>query len=283
MFGMDNLAKSRGLDPQALKTLALRKKGRDDRSQSLRQKNALRDINTLRARLTVLDREIQRLSVGERRNRADVARGRGELSHELADVEEVSKALDKELAEFKKIELAIGKERSAIGRLRSAQSQVKTSDVERQLSSLQTRLKQIDVDAGSVDAKRKRLMAEITQLDHEMTAIESQRARIMNEVTQHQTKLASGTSTVQRVMSDLEKHQAEMDKLISEQDHHGSAMRQLKAQLMREQREAKAKAKLFEQVGLRLQGKEQGVPALERDRAHIEQQIRNLEKELRSS
>jgi len=51
---------------------------------------------------------------------------------------------------------------------------------------------------------------------------------------------------------------------------------------MREQREAKEEAKIFERTQQRLQGKERGIPSLERDRSQIEQQIRKLEQELRS-
>jgi len=275
-------ANSRGLDPRAVRMLELRKKKRGERERSLRQDKARRELNALHSRLSILDREIQRLSVGERRNRADQSRGRGNLSHELADVAEVSKALTEEMQKFQKIQLAIGKERNIIGRLRNAQSRVKTDDAERQLTSLQGRMKQLDVEAGNVDAKRKRLLAELTQVEHELDAIDAQRNRIMVEVGNHQNKINSGTGDLHKIVSDLEKHELEMQKLISEQDHQDSALRQLKAKLMREQREAKEEAKIFERTQQRLQGKERGIPSLERDRSQIEQQIRKLEQELRS-
>jgi len=275
-------ANSRGLDPRAVRMLELRKKKRVERENSLRQDKARRELNALHARLSVLDREIQRLSVGERRNRADQSRGRGNLAHELADVAEVSKALTEEMQKFQKIQLAIGKERNIIGRLRNAQSRVKTDDAERQLVSLQGRMKQLSVEAGNVEAKRKRLLAELTQVEHEMGAIDAQRNRIMVEVGNHQSKINSGTGDLYKIVSDLEKHELEMQKLISEQDHQDSALRQLKAKLMREQREAKEEAKIFERTQQRLQGKERGIPSLERDRSQIEQQIRKLEQELRS-
>lgn len=275
-------ANSRGLDPRALKTLELRKKKRGERERQLRQDKARRDLNALHARLSVIDREIQRLSVGERRNRSDISRSRTELGRELADVSEVSKALTEEVERYKKIELAIGKERTIIGRLRSAQSRIKTNDVERQLTSLQGRMKQLDVEAGNVDAKRKRLLAELSQIEHELDAIDAQRNRIMTEVANHQSKISGGAGDLHKIVSDLEKHELEMQKLMSERDQHDSALRQLKAKLMREQHEAKAEAKVFERVEQRLQGKERGIPALERDRSHIQQQIRQLEQDLRN-
>lgn len=280
---LDDAAAKRGLDPRALKTLALREQKRKEREAALRKATATRELNSLRARLSVIEREIQRLQVTERRTKSTRAQGQAQLERERRDVLTVSAQLDEALAAHKRIMLAFGKEEGVVARLKSLRSQDASRDTARQLAQLTDRVRQLDADVRAADARRKQLLAELAQAERTVASLEAQRARIMADVAVHERAQAQDVAAQRAALKELETHEASLTRLIQERAAQESSIRQLKASLAREEHEAKEAQEHVSQSAQRHTGSEKGIPSLERDKERIAQQIADLERDIRAT
>ncbi|MEY2640899.1 MAG: hypothetical protein RL150_292 [Candidatus Parcubacteria bacterium] len=279
---LDDAAAKRGIDPRALQTLALKKKKQEEREATLRKAVATRELNALRSRLSVIEREIQRLQITERRTKSTQSQGRIALEHEQRAVLDLTAKLNEAVGEHKRIMLALGKEEGFVARLKSLRSRDAGSDVARQLTQLKDRLRQLDTDAHAAETRHRQLLAELSQAERALHAIEAQRSRIMTEVTSQERTQAQTEAETRAMLKELEQHESSLRQLMSERDEHESAIRQLKASLTREEHQAKEARDVVARSETRHEGAEKSIPSLEHDREQLEQKIKALEHEIRS-
>jgi chromosome segregation ATPase len=282
-FSNDDFA-NRGLDSGAVKMLRFKKDARDRHAKSLGKDRAQQQLNALRARLTVLEREIERLHLTERRNVGEKAQARNFLNREQGDVLAVTKLLQDETLKFEKIQLALGKEKTLVSRIKSLAGQrTQTDDVARTLASLRTKMSQIDTEARSLEAERAHIMSELTQVERQMNEVKAKRDRVMHEVNAIQNTKHTSDHGTQVAVAQLKEHETVLSQLLSEHAQHDSSIRQLKARLSREEHEAHEKEGEVEQLETRLRGVATGIPSLEHDRAQIIKQIEELERQIRAA
>lgn len=275
---------NRGLDPGAVKMLKFKKEARKTRADSLGKERAQQQLNGLRAKVMILEREIDRLQLTERRNVGEKTQARNILNRELGDVQAVAHDLQEKTAEFEKIKLALGKEKTLVSRLKSlAGSPTASDDVGRMLAALQTKMHQIDTEAKAIEAQRAHIMAELTQVERHLGEVHAQRDRVMHEASTVQNQKHTGDREVQAAVAQLKAHEATLQQLLSEHAQHDSTIRQLHARLGREEREVHEKEREVEQLETHVRGVVSGIPSLERDRAQITKQIEDLQRQIRAT
>lgn len=250
---------SRGLDPRAMATLDAKKNSRAQRENDLKRKQAEREINAVRARLTVVDRELQRLSVSGRRYHADESRAEAELEQEARKFSELTKELERHSDEIKQLNTVLGSKRISTTKVASKR------------------------DFGSINAGKEvqRLKDDLRKIDQEIEQLNTKKRRIYSDVSAAIQKMEQAQALEQRAATEFHKGEDGMEKIISEIKSEESMLGRLKARFSVEQRNLSTKQKELESVKKRTQGTNSGSPALLNEKQKLEQKIHELEKDLR--
>jgi chromosome segregation ATPase len=254
----DDFYKSRGIDPRALQTLNARKNSRGNRQDDLRRKQAEREINALRARLTVIDREIQRLSVSGRRFHGDESRAETEFEQETKKFSELTKELARHSEKIKELNAALSSKKVSTAKLASKR------------------------DFGSLNAEKEvsRLKEEVRKVDHEIEQLDSKKRRLYSEVSSAIQKMEQAKEMEARTMSEFNKEEGNVAEIVLELKSEESMYNRFKARFSAEHRSMTAKQRELESVKKRMKGAETGSPALLNEKQKLEQKIQALEKEL---
>lgn len=253
-----NLTKSRGLDPRALATLDARKNSRAKREDELKRKQTEREISGLRARLAVINREIQRLSVSERRYHGDAARAQQEFETEAKNVLELTKELGRHSSKVKELQQALNAKKVLTSKAQ------KTSDFGRE----------------AAEKESERLRTELKRIDQEIDQLNSRRRRITAEMSSFQQKVQKASEMEMKSETEMRRNEGEISKILQELQSEESVLDRFKARFSVEQKTMIAKQNELQNVKKRMQGAGSGSPELESERQRIEQQIRELERKL---
>ena len=109
-----DLQNQRGLDPRAVKALELRKRKKQEQQDRIKREKAEREMNTLRSRMAIIDRQIKSLEVRERGSKASLRKGQTALAQSLKEVVEVTKELGEHQAKLKSLKQEVSKETNVI-------------------------------------------------------------------------------------------------------------------------------------------------------------------------
>jgi chromosome segregation ATPase len=259
-FSNNSFNNQRGLDPKAMQVLEMRKKKRDDRSKDLKRKQVERETNAMRARLAVIDREIERLSVTEKRARGEVVRVDQDLQNEVRDVLNVTKELSGHENRIRELERMLGTKKGAFDRLKSMVSRSGNDNTGSEVQRIREDLKQVEQQLESLENKRKRLIADMGQVQEKQHKLYEQQEKFSSELSLSENQLKV---------------------LTQEMDAEKSMFGRLRARYASEQTDLIKKQKEVVEVKNRLLGAASGIPNLEREKQRIEAKIKNLEQELK--
>lgn len=258
-FSNNSLNSNRGLDPHAMRVLDMRKQKREDRDNDLKRKQAEREINSIRNRVTIIEREIERLSVTGRRSKGDIARTEQELQEEVGDVLKLTAELGEHEKKIHDLEKMLGAKKGTFSRLRSIVSRSGKDSSAVEIQRIRDELKRVEQELDQLQMKRKRLVTE------------------MSQVQQKQQKAYEAES---KFSAEMSKSQAELEKMMQEMEAERSVFNRMRARYSRENKDVLQKQREVEDARNRSQGSGTGIPALEREKQMLEQKIKNLEKEL---
>lgn len=256
-FSNNNLNNSRGLDSHAMNVLDFRKKKRQEKDQNLRKQKAEREINSLRARLAVIDREIERLSVTERRSRSEIVKTEQDFKKEINDVLSLTRELSEHESKIKKIESMLGLKQGAISRLKSVVSR----------------------SSHTEDREIGRLKDELSRIEKEIEQLNNKRKRIISEMSVYQHKVQKESELESRISAEFHENESEISKLMQELDSEKSLFSRLRSRMNREQIELSQSERRSQDIKNRLMGSKSGIPSLESEKLRIEQKIKQLEKD----
>lgn len=257
-YSINDFNSSRGLDPRAMATLDAKKNSRVARENDLKRKQAEREINAVRARLTVVDRELQRLNVSGRRYHADEARAEAELEQEARKFTELTKELERHSDKIKELNAKLGAKRISTTRVASKR------------------------DFGSISAGKEvqRLKDDLKKVDHEIEQLNAKKRRMYSDISAAIHKMEQAQALEQRAAAEFHKGEDGMEEIISQIKSEESMLNRFKSRFSVEQRNLATKKKELESVKKRMQGTDSGSPALLNEKQKLEQKIRELEKNL---
>lgn len=257
-FSDNSFNKNRGLDPGAMRVLDSRKKSKDNRTGDLKRKQVERELAALRARLAVIDRELQRLAVSERRFHGDEARAHQEFEKESHDFEEITKELGTHSEKAKELQRLLGTKKSMVSRFTSSNN--------------------FGREAAEKEAQM--LRNELRRVDQEIDQLSSKKRRIASEIMQVQNKIKQAGDIEHKMSSQSDKIQTEIDGLLQELHSEETTTSRMKIKFNSEQRSVLEKKRQLEEVEKRMQGVATGHPVLESEKAKLEKQIQDLERKL---
>lgn len=256
-----DLQNQRGLDPRAIKALELREKKKEEQAQRLKQDKVQREVNSLHSRLAIINREIERLTVTERRSRGSITGGEKELARDLRDVAAVSKELIEHEGKIKELRQMMGKETNFISRLRN----------------------QTSVVSHSMDSsKLSQLRVELNDIQREKDQLENKRRRIIGEMAQEQAILERKSEQKKDSSNGLREHESKVQQILQEMHAEQGTYNRLKAHLSSEQQKVRTETEAFERDQRRMEGSSKGTSSLERDKKKMENRIRELEREMQN-
>jgi chromosome segregation ATPase len=253
-----DLNNDRGLDPRAMATLQAKQNSRAKREDDLKRKQTEREINALKARLSVVDREIQRLSVSERRYQGDESRVEQDFERESRSLDELTKELGRHSEKVKSLQDALNAKKLLSHRM--------------QVSN--------DFGREAADKENDRLKNELKRVDQEIDQLNSKRRRLVAEMTGVQQKIQRAYELENKEQTELKENQNEINKILQELQSEESVIGRFKARFSTEQKTVLEKQKQLADVKRRMQGASSGSPALESERDRIEKKIRDLEQTL---
>lgn len=254
----NDLNKSRGLDASALRVLDARKNSRDNRSNDLKRKQVEREILALRTRLNVIDREIQRLSVSERRYHGDESRAEVELEQETRTLENLTKELEKHSFNVQELQKVLSSKKVSLARSKPKVS-FSSQNADKENQRLKIELKRVDQEIDQLNAKKKRLVSEMNLVE-----TKSKEAEELAKMSEHQNK----------------EEEVAMQKVVQEMNAEETLLSRFKSRFLNQQKSVLEKKRQFEEVKKRMTGSQTASPALENEKHQIEQKIQNLEREL---
>ncbi|MBP9763421.1 MAG: hypothetical protein KBD10_01585 [Candidatus Pacebacteria bacterium] len=281
----DKFTNSRGLDAHAMSVLDSRKKNRDNRGSDLKRKHAEREINSLRSKLDVINREIQRLAVSGRRFHGDEARTKTEFEQESRALDDITKELGIHSEKIKELDRVLSAKKMVSAK--SGKSDFGQEAAKKEVQRLKTELNHATRDVEQLNAKKRLLDQEIAHLnnqkksvDQEIEQLDPHKRRLMNEIRTTEDKIQQAAELEIKSSHDSLLVEREVDKVSEELRSEQSMFSRLKARFSNQHRNFLSKKKQMEEVDKRMKGASEGSPALENEKMKIEQQIRNLEKDL---
>ncbi|MFA7193825.1 MAG: hypothetical protein WC087_02830 [Candidatus Paceibacterota bacterium] len=257
-FSNNDLNKSRGLDTNVLKVLDYRKTIRDNKAKTLKRKQVEQEILVLRTRLNVIDREIQRLNVSERRFHGDESRAELELAEETKTLENLTKELEKHSLNVQELQKTLSSKKMYFGRSKPKIS-FSTQNAEKEMQSLRSELKRVNQEIEQLNAKKRRLITEMGLVE-----TKSHEAEELQQKTDYQNK----------------EEEIAMQKLTQEMNSEETLISRFKSRFLNQQKSVLEKKRQFEEVKNRLKGSRTVSPALENEKHRIEQKIQSLEVDL---
>ncbi len=281
----DKFTNSRGLDAHAMSVLDSRKKNRDNRGNDLKRKHAEREINSLRSKLDVINREIQRLAVSGRRFHGDEARTKTEFEQESRALDDITKELGIHSEKIKELDRVLSAKRMVSEKVHKSDFGQETA--KKEVQRLKTELNHATRDVEQLNAKKRLLDQEIAHLnnqkksvDQEIEQLDPHKRRLMNEIRTTEDKIQQAAELEIKSSHDSLLVERELDKVSEELRSEQSMFSRLKARFSNQHRNFLSKKKQMEEVDKRMKGASEGSPVLESEKMKIEQQIRNLEKDL---
>lgn len=281
----DKFTNSRGLDAHAMSVLDSRKKNRDNRGNDLKRKHAEREINSLRSKLDVINREIQRLAVSGRRFHGDEARTKTEFEQESRALDDITKELGIHSEKIRELDRVLSAKRMVSEKVHK--SDFGQEAAKKEVQRLKTELNHATRDVEQLNAKKRLLDQEIAHLnnqkksvDQEIEQLDPHKRRLMNEIRTTEDKIQQAAELEIKSSHDSLLVEREVDKVSEELRSEQSMFSRLKARFSNQHRNFLSKKKQMEEVDKRMKGASEGSPALENEKMKIEQQIRNLEKDL---
>lgn len=253
-----NLTKNRGIDPRAAATLDAKKNSQAKRQDDLKRKQTEREINTLKSRLTVIDRELQRLSVFERRFHSDVARAKQEFDIEVKNMSELTQELSRHSDKVAELKRALDTKRFSATRM----------------------VGQKDFGREAAQKESDRLHNELKRIDREIDQLNSQRRRILSEMSSFQQKAQKASEMEARESTEMRRGENEINQVLHELQSEESLLNRFKTRFSLEKKSVLSKQHELENVKKRLQGAGSGSPGLESEKQKIEKRIAELERTL---
>jgi chromosome segregation ATPase len=281
----DKFTNSRGLDAHAMSVLDSRKKNRDNRGNDLKRKHAEREINSLRSKLDVINREIQRLAVSGRRFHGDEARTKTEFEQESRALDDITKELGIHSEKIRELDRVLSAKRMVSEKVHK--SDFGQESAKKEIQRLKVELNHATRDVEQLNAKKRLLDQEIAHLNNEKKSVDQEieqldphKRRLMNEIRTTEDKIQQAAELEIKSSHDSLLVEREVDKVSEELRSEQSMFSRLKARFSNQHRSFLSKKKQMEEVDKRMKGASEGSPALENEKMKIEQQIRNLEKDL---
>ncbi len=253
-----NLNKGRGIDPRAQATLDAKKNSRENKEKEIKRKHAEREINSLKARLSVIDRELKRLSVSERRYTGDEHKAQEEYDREAKNVLKLTNELQVHSAKVKDLQQILNTKKISSSR-NSSTGDFGRSAHEKEVQNLQSELTRIDQEITQLSSKKRTISIKISSVQNEI-----------QKSMQMQTKMESISKNDENQLQDM------MQKINSEE----TVMNQLKSRFSSAQNVLLNKQRELESVKNRKKGTVDASPSLQNYKQNIEQKIRELEKDL---
>lgn len=249
---------NRGLDPRAMATLQAKKNSRGKREDDLKRKQTEREINSLKARLNVIDREIERLSVSQRRYHGAESKAENDLERESRSLLELTKELGRHSDKVKELQQALN-----------------TKKLMAHKSSFSN-----DFGREASEKENERLKAELRRVDQEMEQLNGRRRRLIAEMTGVQQKIQRSYEFETKEHTESRENQNEIDRILKELQSEESMISRFKARFTTEQKTVQEKERQLNETKKRVQGTSSGSPALENEKERIEKKIRELEQSL---
>ncbi|MEY2703906.1 MAG: hypothetical protein RLY43_2545 [Bacteroidota bacterium] len=257
----NNFKNDRGLDPRAMATLQAKKNSRSKREDDLKRKQTEREINSLRARLHVVDRELERLSVAQRRYHGSEARAESDFERESRSLLELTKELGRHNDKVKELETALNS---------------------RKLMSHKTSLSN-DFGRDLAEKEKERLNIELRKVDQEIEQLNGRRRRLVAEMSGVQQKIQRAYEMETKDQTEARENQNEINRILKELQSEESVLSRFKARFGTEQKTVFEKQRQLEETHKRMQGTSSGSPALQNEKDRIEKKIRELEQTLNSN
>jgi chromosome segregation ATPase len=248
----------RGLDPRAVATLNAKKNSRSQRENDLRRKQVEREINSLRARLAVVNRELQRLAVSERRYHGDEARAEQEFERESRSFEELTKELGRHS-----------------DKVRELQQLLNTKKVMSHKTSISS-----DFGAEAAQKESDRLKNELKRVDQEIEQLNGKRRRLTLDLSATQQKVQKAHDMELKSHANDHNVDSEIQQLFKEIQSEETILGRFKSRFTSEQKRVSDKQRELDSLKKRMTGSAGGAPALESEKQKIEQKINELEKSL---
>lgn len=248
----------RGLDPRAMATLQAKKNSRGKREDDLRRKQTEREINSLRARLNVINRELERLAVSQRRYQGSESKASLEFERESRSLLELTKELGRHNDKVKELQQALNTKK---------------------LMSHKTNFSN-DFGRENAEKENERLKAELRRVDQEMDQLNSRRRRLVAEMSGVQQKIQRANEMESKSNVGSHENQIEINRILKELQSEESVINRFKARFTIENKTVKEKEKQLEETKKRMQGAASAAPSLESEKDRIEKKIRDLEKTL---
>ncbi len=255
----NNLAKGRGLDPRALSMLESKKQAQDKRKNELKRKQTEREISALRARLHVVDREIQRISVSERRYKGEETRAEQEFKNEARNVAELTKELARHSDKVRELQNALNSKKSLLSR-----------------GSTRT-----DFGAETAQRETERLQDELKTIDREIEQLNLKRRRVISDMTRSQQKLKQSQDKQSKTEFQAKQVEFEIAKILQNLRSEETVLNQFKTRFSIDQKNLLRKQKQYEDIKSRETGTAKSSPALQNEKQKIEQKIKELERTLK--
>lgn len=252
----DDFYKNRGIDSRAAATLKAKKEGAARREDDLKRKQIQREIDSLKSRISIIDREIERLSVSERRYKGDEARAKLEFEKESREMLELTRDLQVHSSKVEQLKSLLNSKKITAGRSSSKK----------------------DFGRDAIERDSQRLKTELRQIDQEIDQLNGKKRRIVSEMSSFQTKMQSVVNLENKEVSESRRQQEEMEKIFQELQSEESIIERFKSRFTKEKRESTEKEKELSAVRGRMQGASAGAPALESEKMRIERQIQELER-----
>lgn len=255
-----SLQKQRGLDPRALKTLEYKEKARKERTRDLEKKKIQKEVNAIRARLTVIEREIERLSVTEHRSQADVVKEEKELQENLRDVTQITKELVEHDEKIKLLRQNVGRENNLVTKFKTLISRLQSNGTGSSLNGLKSELSIVEREIEQLDNKKRRLISDISRSEKESGRHGSSAQNVEKELTEHERKLIQ---------------------ILEEMRQEESIYKRLKTRLVRSEQDAKTAERVLVGAQNRMTGSTKGIPSLQKDKSKLEERLRFLETQVK--
>lgn len=236
--------KSRGIDPRAAATLDAKKNSRAKREDDLKRKQTEREINALRSRLSVVDREIQRLTVSERRYHGDEAKALEEFERESKEVLDLTNQLRNHSEKVTELQRALNTKKLLVSKSKNSHE--------------------------TADRENQRLKNELKEVDREIEQLNARKRRLISEMMTEQVKIKKTYDV------DLK----EEDKIFRELQSEEGLINGLKNRFSTAQQLMLRKQRELEQVRERVKGASGGSISLESEKEKLEKKISDLERNL---
>ena len=248
----------RGLDPRAMATLNAKKNSRSQRENDLKRKQVEREVNSLRARLSVIDRELQRLSVSERRYHGDESKAQLEFERESRSFTELTKELGAHSEKVKELQQVLN-----------------TKKVMSHKTSMSN-----DFGAGAAQKESDRLKSELKRVDQEIEQLNGKKRRLVLEFSSAQQKVQKAQEMELKSHATDHNVDSEIQRLLKEIQSEETILGRFKSRFTSEQQKVSDKKRELDEIKKRISGTSSGSPALESEKQKIEQKISQLEKSL---